>query len=165
MTDKDDGKEETRLPGMESGHTAISKLVQASVSMASSLEKPLESFSPNVDHRIRRRHDRTSPPISCNAMLFHIPHVVALMLYDQQQHPTRRRKQQVCQHGLVIQPHRQTRLEQVDIQPSILNIAARTKSHVAWSIVEMAGRREGRGDEGVVGSSPPSCQWRRFGIG
>lgn len=44
-----------------------------------------------------------------------VPDVVTLVLNHQQEHPARRRQQQVCQHGLIIQSQWQARLEQVHV--------------------------------------------------
>lgn len=60
------------------------------------------------------------------------------MLHDQQKHASGRRQQQIGQHGLEIQSHRQTRFEQIHIQPAALDVAVEWAASVVHVIMEVA---------------------------
>lgn len=82
------------------------------------------------------------------------PDIVALMLHDQQKHASGGRQQQIGQHGLVVQSHRQTRLEQIHRHPAVLDVAIERPASIVGVVMEMAWRRQGGRGEGILVGRP-----------
>lgn len=60
------------------------------------------------------------------------PHVITLVLDQQEKHPARRREKQICQHSFIIHPDRQASLESPHIPSSTLHVVPKSRvSHSA----------------------------------
>ena len=71
------------------------------------------------------------------------------MLHNQQKNSSRWWQQEVCQHRLEVQPDRQTRFEEVDVQSSTFDVSPTEATITLRFIAEMTGRRQGCGGERV----------------